>query len=31
MVPLSTMEAGFRLGLHGLVDRRAEQSHSTRF
>ena len=31
MVPLSTMEAGFRLMLHGLADRRAEQSHSTRF
>jgi hypothetical protein len=30
MVPLSTMEAGFRLMLHGLADRRAEQSHSTR-
>jgi Family of unknown function (DUF6999) len=29
-VPLSTMEAGFRLMLHGLVDRRAEQSHSMR-
>jgi Family of unknown function (DUF6999) len=31
MVPLSTMEAGFRLMLHGLADRCAEQSHSTRF
>ena len=31
MVPLSTIEAGFRLMLHGLADRRAEQSHSTRF
>jgi Family of unknown function (DUF6999) len=31
MVALSTMEAGFRLMLHGLADRRAEQSHSTRF
>ena len=31
VVPASTMEAGFRLMLHGLVDRRAEQSHSTRF
>ena len=31
MVPLAPMEAGFRVMLRGLSDRRAEQLHSTQF